>query len=56
VEIAQRTATGTSLITASFMMPAFTKQLTEQTRDAIPELALQVSQQEKLEAFQGSIP
>jgi hypothetical protein len=55
VEIAHRTGAGSKLITASFMMPAFTKHLTDQTRDAIPGQALQVSQQEKLEAFQGRI-
>ena len=40
VEIAQKTPTGNNLITASFMMPSYTKHLSDRTRDGIPGFAL----------------
>jgi hypothetical protein len=43
VEIAQRSGSESKLITASFMIPAYTKHLTDKTRDAIPAQALGVS-------------
>lgn len=55
VEIAQTIKGVSKLIPATFMMPAYTKHLTDRTRDDIPVAALGVSQQEKLEAFQGGL-